>query len=76
MESTVWSHIEKLAEEKLITLKDLEHLKTENWNEAYEVLREAIALCGTEKLKPIYEYAGEKYDYNQVRLARLLYLLS
>lgn len=76
VESTVWSHIEKLAEEKLITLKDLEHLKPENWNEAYEVLREAIALCGTEKLKPIYEYAGEKYDYNQVRLARLLYLLS
>ncbi len=76
VESTVWSHIEKLSEEKLITLKDIEHLKPDDWNEAYGVLREAIALCGTEKLKPIYEYAGERYDYNRVRLARLQYLLS
>lgn len=76
VESTIWGHIEKLAEEKSITLRDIDHLKPEVWNEAYGVLREAIAFCGTEKLKPIYEYAGEKYDYNLVRLARLIYLLS
>lgn len=75
-ESTVWSHLEKLAEEKDLTLSDIEHLKPDSWNEAYGVLREAIAFCGTEKLKPIYEYAGEKYDYNLVRLARLYYSLS
>lgn len=76
VESTVWSHIEKLAEEKLLTSHDVAHLKPDSWEEAYANLREAIAFCGTEKLKPIYEYTGEKYDYNMVRLARLLYMLS
>jgi ATP-dependent DNA helicase PIF1 len=75
-ESTIWSHIEKLAEEKMITLSELEHLKPASWEETYALLREAFALCGTEKLKPVYEYAQEKYDYNTVRLARLFYLLS
>jgi len=76
VESTVWSHIEKLAQNGDVTLVDIDHLKPPFWNEAYAELREAIASCGTEKLKPIYEYAGEKYDYTLVRLARLHYLLS
>jgi ATP-dependent exoDNAse (exonuclease V) alpha subunit len=75
-ESTIWAHIEKLAEDEAIELTDVDHLKPDEWNEAYLILREAIALNGTEKLKPLYEYAAEKYDYNVVRLARLVYLLS
>lgn len=77
VESTVWSHIEKLVEEKTITLEDINHLKDqEQWGESYTLLREAFALLGTEKLKPIYEYAAEKYDYSTVRLARVVYLLT
>ncbi len=42
----------------------------------YAILKEAIALHGPEKLKPLFEYAEEKYDYTMVRLARVSYLLS
>lgn len=77
VESTVWAHIEKLVEEEKITLKDIDHLKPdEDWKEAYAVLKAGIEECGSEKLKPIYEYADEKYDYNLVRLARIVYSLS
>lgn len=76
VESTVWGHIEKLVEDKLLTLKDISHLTPDTWDEAYTELKEAIDLHGIEKLKPIYEYAAEKYDYNQVRLARICYILA
>lgn len=76
--STIWGHIEKLVEEDMLTRKDLEGLapKSGNWGDMYEELRAAMDTCGTEKLKPIYEACNEKYDYDKVRLARLLYTVS
>ncbi len=76
VESTVWTHIDKLLEEKLISFKDLQHALPSNWDTTYAELHEAIDICGHEKLKPIFEYCKEKYDYNQVRLARIQFLLS
>lgn len=76
VESTVWGHIEKLVEDKAISFVDFEYVLPENWDTAYGELKIAIDACGHEKLKPIFEYAKEKYDYNQVRLARIVYLLS
>jgi hypothetical protein len=77
-ESTIWTHIEKLAEDGEITLADTEHLRpsVDEWKEMYAILKEGIALHGPEKLKPLFEYAEEKYDYTMVRLARVTYLLS
>lgn len=75
VESTVWSHLEKLCEDGSIASTDLQHLETEDWGVAYPELSDAMDACGTEKLKPIYEHVGEKYDYNMVRLARMQYLL-
>jgi hypothetical protein len=31
---------------------------------------------GTEKLKPVYEALGERYDYDVIRLGRMFYTLS
>lgn len=76
VESTVWTHIEKLAEDKQIGFEHTVHLEPKEWEESYKELREAIGLCGHEKLKPIFEYCKEKFDYNLVRLARLQFLLS
>lgn len=76
VESTVWNHIEKLAEEGSLEAADLLHLQPPYWAEAYALLREGMRMLGTEKLKPIYEYAKEAYDYNDVRLARIVFLLS
>lgn len=76
VESTIWSHIEKLVEDKALSFKEFEYLLGEDWDEAYTELSEAISLCGPEKLKPIFEYCKEKYDYNQVRMARMVYSLN
>ncbi len=74
--STIWTHLEKLLDEKSLTEGDLAHLvATPDWKEAEKPLMDAITKVGTEKLKPIYEAAGEKFDYDLVRLARILHLL-
>jgi hypothetical protein len=76
IESTVWGHIEKLVEAEQIKLSDIKHLQPTKWNEIYKELKKAIKKVGADKLKPIYEEAGEKFDYNLVRLARIVYLLT
>lgn len=76
-ESTIWTHIEKLVEDKEIDLTAVVHLQpVDIWDQAYEELLMAIDEHGTEKLKPLYENTGEKYDYDVVRLARIQYVLS
>lgn len=77
-ESTIWDHIEKLAETREIKVSDLESLTKVNkdWSKTYAELEKYIDKVGTEKLKPIYEAAGEKYDYDLVRLARIVYQLK
>lgn len=75
-ESTVWTHVEKLVEDKLVTLSDFRDSLPKDWEDSYSEIKEAIDACGAEKLKPIFEYCKEKYDYNQVRLARIVYVLS
>ncbi len=74
--TTVWSHLEKLAEEGELSRQQLEALGDafSNWDEAYAELHNYIDDLGTEKLKPIFEAAGEKYDYDMIRLARMMYL--
>lgn len=77
-ESTVWTHIEKLVEDNELKLEDIEHLEPKDidWEQAKEDLFLAIDEHGTERLKPIFEGAGEKYDYDLVRLARVEYQLK
>ncbi len=74
-ENTIWGHIEKLAEGKEIGKAELDRLTSlrKNWPEIYSELRKHMEKVGIEKLKPIYESAGEKYDYDLVRLARMFY---
>ncbi len=75
--ATVWSHVEKLVEEEAITTTDLKHLLADkDYQKARKDLQKAISKCGIEKLKPIYEYCDEKYDYDLVRLARIEYNLK
>jgi ATP-dependent DNA helicase RecQ len=77
VESTVWSHIEKLATDGDITLSDVEHLEPEEgWGLIRSEVDEAIAEHGTERLKALYEATDEKYDYAIIRLARVEYLLE
>jgi hypothetical protein len=77
-ETTVWTHIERLVDDKELKVEDIKHLEPDDldWNLARQTLNAAMDKHGTEKLKPIYEEAGEEYDYTLVRLARMQYLLE
>ncbi|TXI96589.1 MAG: AAA family ATPase [Burkholderiaceae bacterium] len=77
-ETTVWTHIERLVEDGELTAAEIKHLEPDeiDWSEARQVLDAAMDEHGVEKLKPLYEAAGERYDYVLVRLARMQYLLE
>jgi hypothetical protein len=71
---TIISHIEKLHELKELDIKLLNNLiekLPENVVMKVEVLA-AILELGPEKLKPLHEATGGKYDYHHIRLVRLL----
>jgi ATP-dependent DNA helicase PIF1 len=76
-ESTVWSHVEKLAVEGEITIEDVQHLEPKTgWAAARFELDAAMETHGTERLKAIYEATGEQYDYTLIRLARVEFSLE
>ena len=66
--NTVINHLEKLidAGERL----DLDYLKLPR--DRYEIMTKAFKTCGDEKLKPVFEYLKGKYDYDELKLVRVL----
>jgi len=70
-------HLEKLVDEMDVLDTHLAPLMASyaDWNDEYEVLQAIMDEVGTELLKPIFEAANEQYDYNQIRLARMVYVL-
>ncbi len=77
-ESTVWGHVEKLASEGNLKKSTVLALvgKIPKWNKVYAEIQETIDEIGADKLKPIFEATGEKYDYGIIRVARMLYLMD
>jgi hypothetical protein len=77
VESTIWSHIEKLATDKEIAIDDIRHLEPKSgWDKAKKELYKAIVKHGTERLKALYEETKDQYDYSLIRLARVEYQLE
>ncbi len=76
-QSTVWSHLEKLLQNGELSAGMLQVLTTayKNWEADYTQMKVVMEEIGTEKLKPIFEALDERYDYTQIRLARMLYCL-
>ena len=76
--STIWSHIEKLAEDGEITHAHVVRLIPHDvpWNDVYARIEKAIGKHGAEKLKPIYEELNEEYDYDLIRMGRIVYALA
>lgn len=77
-ESTIWTHLEKLVEDGELKAEDISHVEPSDidWRQARKIMDAAMSEQGTERLKPIYEAAGEAYDYNLVRLARMQWRLE
>ncbi len=76
--STIWSHIEKLVSDGDIGREHLHPLipSTISWEDVYGEMSEAFLKEGTERLKPVYEALGERYDYDTIRLGRIFYTLK
>lgn len=72
-ETTVWTHVEKLAQDGQLSAADVSILEPTDidWAAVRAIFDAAIAEHGSEKLKPLYEAADEEYDYTLVRLARI-----
>jgi len=78
VESTVWSHVEKLVTDGDLTMADIAHLepRDKNWSAIRKELDQAMIKNGTERLKAIFEATGEKYDYSLIRLGRVEFMLD
>lgn len=76
--STIWSHIEKLIADKELSREQLSALipSTISWEDVYGEMSEAFRKEGTERLKPVYEALGERYNYDLIRLGRIFYTLK
>ncbi|MDO9399825.1 MAG: DNA helicase RecQ [bacterium] len=66
--STIISHIERQID--LGTKLNLEYLKPRQ--AVYEKIKTAFQQCGDEKLRPVFEYLNEEYDYETIKLVRLI----
>ena len=66
-ESTIINHIDRLVDagEEL----DIDYLKPPSGQLAE--IKKAFLKCGSEKLKPVYDFLDEKYSYEEIRLASL-----
>jgi ATP-dependent exoDNAse (exonuclease V) alpha subunit len=72
-EGTIVEHIEKLLQEKMLNLSDIEYLKPKKVKEKkeFEKIVHAFTKLETTKLKPVFEHFDEKYEYDVIRLARV-----
>ena len=77
-ESTIWTHLEQLIKDDDLVIDDIKHLEPNDmdWLAVRAELDAAMAEHGIERLKPLFEATGEKYDYNLIRLARMQYVLE
>ncbi|MEI6835834.1 MAG: DNA helicase RecQ [Candidatus Falkowbacteria bacterium] len=67
-QDTIINHIEKMIDAGEIL--DLEYLKLPR--DRFDAMRKAYLKCGDEKLKPVFEYLGGKYNYDELKLVRVL----
>jgi len=67
-QDTIINHIEKMIDAGEIL--DLEYLKLPR--DRYDIMRKAYLKCGDERLKPVFEYLGGKYNYDELKLVRVL----
>ena len=66
-ETTVVGHMEKIVRQGVVL--DLDHLLPPP--ERFGKIREAFDVCGIEYLKPVWEFLGTDFTYDELRLARM-----
>lgn len=72
-EVTVWGHIETLHQKGILKKEEVLHLGNKLSPSALTEIHNAFDTHTAEKLRPIFEALGERYDWDTLRLARILY---
>jgi DNA-binding MarR family transcriptional regulator len=75
-ETTIFDHIEKLAESGQITKKEALRLVSKKLSSALPKIKKVFTTLDTTKLTPVYEKLGGDYSYDEIRIARLLQSLK
>jgi len=70
--STIINHIEKLAEQKEITIDDLENFIDKKVLNKVDDIKKTFQILDTTKISPIFEHYEGLYSHDQIRLARAL----
>lgn len=68
---TILGHIEELVVNGKLPVTEVMHLMPES--AAIEEIHAALRSVEGDKLRPIFEHLGERYTWDQIRLARLLF---
>lgn len=71
-ETTIFDHIEKLAESGHITKKEAMRLIPKKLSEALSKIQKVFISLDTTKLTPVYEKLNGEYSYDELRTVRLL----
>ncbi len=70
-QGTIIEHIEKLLEQKMLALEDIQYLKPKKQKKDFEKIITAFKKLDTDKLKPVFEHFEGKYEYDLIKLAKL-----
>ncbi len=74
--STIWNHLEGLAESGDLTESDVGHLLPTGWAAIETVVSDCFTKQSDDKLKPVFLALGKKYSYDTIRLVRLFCRLT
>lgn len=69
---TIFSHIEKLYLDGLLSKRDIEKKVSAKLRRGVNEINRAFKEAGDGKLTPVYEALGGKYSYDELRLVRML----
>ncbi|MGH7141354.1 MAG: helix-turn-helix domain-containing protein [Minisyncoccia bacterium] len=68
---TIVGHLEELWKKGKITRADIEHILPDA--DVIDDVHNALRAVDSEFLRPVFDHLGEKYSYDQIRLAKLLF---
>ena len=68
-ETTIIGHLERMAEQGVVL--DMEHLMPTA--ERLSKIAEAFDVCGSAFLRPVWEFLGTQYTYDELRMARIYF---
>lgn len=70
-EGTILEHIQKLLDEKVLDITQIEYLKTEKDAKKINEIAKAFVQLDVTHLKLVFEHFKEKYDYDLIKLGKL-----